>query len=126
MTSSSTQNKQKTINTPSVVPEVWRPYFLSPNGPVSVTDSMILNSVTATAVAADLCTPEDAKVLTGRTNPQIINNSMALTIQCVATVSNMGRRLHVRNFEEKSRESGDRYRLVLKKSEVYLTYTNFR
>ena len=80
MTSSSTQNKQKTINTPSVVPEVWRPYFLSPNGPVLVTDSMILNSVTATAVAADLCTPEDAKVLARRTDPQIINDSLALTI----------------------------------------------
>ena len=41
----------------------------------------------------------DGKVLAGRTDPQIINDSMALTIQCVASVSNMGRRLHVRNHE---------------------------
>uniref|UniRef100_A0A2N9GPP0 Uncharacterized protein n=1 Tax=Fagus sylvatica TaxID=28930 RepID=A0A2N9GPP0_FAGSY len=64
MASSSSQNKPETINlndTPSVMPEVWRPYFLSPNGPVSVTDSVMLNGATATAVAAGLCTPEDAK-----------------------------------------------------------------
>uniref|UniRef100_A0A2N9H9S0 Uncharacterized protein n=1 Tax=Fagus sylvatica TaxID=28930 RepID=A0A2N9H9S0_FAGSY len=51
------------------------------------------------AVAAGLLTPEDGKVLAGRTDPQIINDSMALTIQCAASVSNMGRRLHVRNHE---------------------------
>ena len=68
MASSSSQNKPEAINlndTHSVMPEVWRPYFLSPNGPVSVTDSVILNGVTATAVAAGLCTPEDATVYLG-------------------------------------------------------------
>uniref|UniRef100_A0A2N9HRS3 Uncharacterized protein n=1 Tax=Fagus sylvatica TaxID=28930 RepID=A0A2N9HRS3_FAGSY len=87
------------------MPEVWRPYFLSINGPVSVTDSVILNGETATAVAAGLCTPEDAKILVGRTDPQIINESLALTVQCTATVSNMGRRLHVRNMEVKTLRS---------------------
>uniref|UniRef100_A0A2N9J1G9 Uncharacterized protein n=1 Tax=Fagus sylvatica TaxID=28930 RepID=A0A2N9J1G9_FAGSY len=42
------------MQVPTAIPEVWRPYFLSPNGPVSVTDSVMLNGVTATAVAADL------------------------------------------------------------------------
>jgi hypothetical protein len=93
------------MQVPTAIPEVWRPYFLSPNGPVSVTDSVMLNGVTATAVAADLCTPEDAKVLAGRTDPQIINDSMTLTIQCVASVSNMGRRLHVRNHEVRALRS---------------------
>jgi hypothetical protein len=37
--------------------------------------------------------------LVGRTDPQIINDSMELTIQCVASVFNMGRRMHVRNHE---------------------------
>jgi hypothetical protein len=108
MASSSSQNKLEAINlndTPSVMPEVWLPYFLSPNGPVSVTDSVMLNGVTATAVTASLCTPKDAKVLAGRTDPQIINDLMALTMQCVATVSNMGRRLHVRNLEVKTLRS---------------------
>jgi hypothetical protein len=108
MAFSSSQNKPETINlndTPSVMPEVWRSYFLSINGPVSVTDSVILNGETATAVAAGLCTPEDAKVLAERTDPQIISESLALTIQCTATVSNMGRHLHVRNMEVKTLRS---------------------
>ena len=91
MASSSSLNTQEAIDlndvpsvmhAPSSMPEVWRPYFLSPNNPVTVTDSMRLNVVTATAVAAGFCTPEDGKVLGGRTDPQIINDSMAFTIQC--------------------------------------------
>ena len=54
---------------PSTEPEVWRPYFLSPNGPVTVIDSVILSGTTATAVAAGLLTPEDGRVLARRTDP---------------------------------------------------------
>uniref|UniRef100_A0A2N9J3C7 Uncharacterized protein n=1 Tax=Fagus sylvatica TaxID=28930 RepID=A0A2N9J3C7_FAGSY len=88
MASSSSLNTQEAIDlndvpsvmhAPSSMPEVWCPYFLSPNGPITVIDSVILNGVTAIAVATGLCTPEDGK--------------------CVAFVSNMGRRLHVRNHE---------------------------
>jgi hypothetical protein len=89
MASSSSLNTQEAIDlndapsvmqVPTTIPEVWHPYFLSLNGPVSVTDSVMLNGVTATAVAVGLCTPEDRKVLARRTDPQIINDSMALTI----------------------------------------------
>uniref|UniRef100_A0A2N9EYK3 Uncharacterized protein n=1 Tax=Fagus sylvatica TaxID=28930 RepID=A0A2N9EYK3_FAGSY len=102
MASSSSQNNHNVINlnvVPSAAPVVWRPYFLSLNGPVTVIDSVILNGTTATAVAAGLLTPEDGRVLAGRTNPQIINDLMALTIQCANSVFNMGRRLHFRNHE---------------------------
>jgi hypothetical protein len=102
MASSSSQNNHNVINlnvVPSAALEVWRPYFLSPNGPVTVTDSVMLSDTIATAVVASLLTPKDGRVLAERTDPQTINDSMALTIQCVASVSNMGRRLHVRNHE---------------------------
>uniref|UniRef100_A0A2N9EW88 Uncharacterized protein n=1 Tax=Fagus sylvatica TaxID=28930 RepID=A0A2N9EW88_FAGSY len=108
MASSSSLNTQEAIDlndapsvmqVPTAMLEVWRPYFLFPSGPVKVTNSVMLNGVTATAVAAGLCTPEDEKVLAWRTDPQIINDSMTLTIQCIASVSNMGRLLHVRNHE---------------------------
>ena len=56
-------------------------------------------------MVTSLFTPEDGKVLAGRTDPQIINDSMALTIQCVASVSNMGRRLHVKNHEVRALRS---------------------
>ena len=90
---------------PSTEPEVWRPYFLSPNGPVTVIDSMMLSGTIAIVVAAGLLTPEDERVLAGGTDPQTINDLMALTIQCVAFVSNMGRRLHVRNHEVRALRS---------------------
>jgi hypothetical protein len=84
---------------PNVAPEVWHPYFLSLNDPVMVIDSVMLSGTIATAVAVGLLTLEDGRVLAGRTDPQTINDSIALTIQCVAFVSNTGRRLHVRNHE---------------------------
>uniref|UniRef100_A0A2N9HAY1 Uncharacterized protein n=1 Tax=Fagus sylvatica TaxID=28930 RepID=A0A2N9HAY1_FAGSY len=85
MAFSSSQNNHDAINlnvVPSAVPEVWHPYFLSMNGPVT-----------------------DGRVLVGRIDPQTINDSMALTIQCVASVSNMGGRLHVRNYEVRALRS---------------------
>ena len=89
MASSSSLNTQEAIDpndvpsgmhAPSLMPEVWCPYFLSPNGPITITDSVMLNGVTATAIAAGLYTPKDGKVLAGRTDPQIIYDSMAFTI----------------------------------------------
>ena len=83
MASSFSQNNHDVINLnamPSVAPEVWRPYFLSPNGPVMVTNSVMLSGTTATAVAAGIFTPEDGRVLVRRTDPQTINDSMTLTI----------------------------------------------
>ena len=87
MASSSSLNTQEAIDlndAPSVMQVLLqchkRPYFLTPSGPVKVNDSVMLNGVTATAVAAGLCTLEDGKVLARRTNTQIINDSMALTI----------------------------------------------
>ena len=102
MTSSSSQDNHNVINlnvVPSVAPEVWRPYFLSPKGPVTVIDSVILSDTTATAVATGFLTPEDGRILVERTDPQIIIDSIAFTIQYTAFVSNIGRCLHVRNHE---------------------------
>ena len=102
MASFSSQNNHDAINlniVPSATLEVWSPYFLSLNGPITVIDSVMLSGTTATAVAVGLLTSEDGRILAERTDPQTINNSMALTIQCVASISNMGRHLHVRNHE---------------------------
>ena len=108
MTFSSSQNNYDAINlnaAPSAAPEVWRPYFLSPNGVVMVIDFVMLSGTTATVVIAGLLIPKDGRVLAGKTDPQTINDSMALTIQCVVSVSNMGRRLYVRNHEVRALRS---------------------
>ena len=63
MASSSSLNTQEEIDlndalsvmqVPPTMPEVWRPYFLSLNSPVKVNDSVMLNGVTATAIATSL------------------------------------------------------------------------
>ncbi len=108
MASSSSQNNHNAFNlnvVPSTEPEVWRPYFLSPNGLIMVIDSVMLSGTTATAVAASLLTLEDGRVLAEMTDPQTIKDLMALTIQCVASISNMGRCLHVRNHEVRALHS---------------------
>ena len=56
------------------MPEVWRPYFLSSNGSVTITDSVMLSGTFATAVAVGFFTLEDGRVLAERTDPQIIND----------------------------------------------------
>ena len=70
-----------------------------------VIDSVMLSGTTAMAVAASLLTLEDGRVLTDMTDPQTIKDLMALTIQCVASISNMGRCLHVRNHEVRALRS---------------------
>jgi hypothetical protein len=102
MVAFSSQNNHDAINlnvVPSAALEVWSPYFLSLNGPITVIDSVMLSGTTATAVAVGLLTSEDGRILAERTDSQTINDSMVLTIQCVASVSNMGRHLYVRNYE---------------------------
>ncbi len=82
MAFSSSQTNHNAFNlnvVPSTEPEVWRSYFLSPNGPITVIDSVMLSGVTAMAIAADLLTPEDGRVLAGRIDTQIIKDSMPLT-----------------------------------------------
>jgi hypothetical protein len=70
-----------------------------------VIDSVMLSGITATAIAAGLLTVEDGRILDERIDPQTINDLMVLTIQCVASVYNMGRCLHVRNHEVRALRS---------------------
>ena len=60
MAFSSPQNNHNAFNLnvePSAEPEVWRPYFLSPNVLVTVIDSVILSGTTAMTVAAAYGSP---------------------------------------------------------------------
>jgi predicted nucleic acid-binding Zn-ribbon protein len=84
---------------PEVLPEVWRPLFLSQRGPLMTNDSVMLDDAVAASVAQGIITPRDEKLLANRTDAQAINDSLAFSIQGASSVSNMARRLQARGNE---------------------------
>lgn len=96
---SSSQNNFDLNVVPNVKPEIWHPSFLSQKGPLMTNGSVMLDDAIAASVARGIITPQDEKLLANRTDVEAINNSMALSIQCASSVSNMARRLHVRGNE---------------------------
>ena len=72
---------------------IWHPSFLSSNGPLTVGDSMMKNDTTATVVTRNLLTPRDNRLLSKRSDELAVQDSLALSVQCAGSVSNMGQRL---------------------------------
>ncbi|KAM1794699.1 hypothetical protein ACFX11_035154 [Malus domestica] len=69
---------------------IWRPSFLSSNGPLTVGDSVMKNNITATVVAKNLLTPKDNKILSKQSDESAVQDSLALSVLCAGSVSNMG------------------------------------
>ncbi|GFZ16760.1 hypothetical protein Acr_26g0000300 [Actinidia rufa] len=84
---------------PNVQPKLWCSSFLSQKGPLMTNGSVMLDDDIAASVAKGIITPLDEKLLANRTDDEVINESMALSIQCASSVSNMARRLQVRGNE---------------------------
>ncbi|KAM2195523.1 hypothetical protein ACFX1R_029515 [Malus domestica] len=51
------------------------------------------NNITTTVVARNLLTPKDNKILSKWSDEMTIQDSLALSVQCAGSVSNMGQRL---------------------------------
>ncbi|CAN6551884.1 unnamed protein product [Malus baccata var. baccata] len=81
---------------------IWRPSFLSPTGPLTVGDSVIKNDMTAAVVVRNLLTPKDNRLLSKRSDKLVVKDSLALSVQCVGSVSNMAQRLFVRTRQVES------------------------
>ena len=81
---------------------IWRPSFLSSNGPLTVGDSVMKNNITATVVARNLLTPKDNRILSNRSDEAAVQDSLALSVQCAGSVSNMGQRLLARTHQVES------------------------
>ncbi|KAM0981643.1 hypothetical protein ACFX2A_014953 [Malus domestica] len=75
---------------------IWRPSFLSPTGPLTVRDSVMKNDMTVAVVARNLLTPKDNRLLSKRSDELAVKHSLALSVQCVGSVSNMAQRLFSR------------------------------
>ncbi|KAM3001152.1 hypothetical protein FF2_037478 [Malus domestica] len=75
---------------------IWRPSLISPTGPLTVGDSVMKNDMTAAVVARNLVTPKDNRLLARRSDELAVKESLALSVQCAGSVSNMAQRLFAR------------------------------
>ncbi|KAM2549117.1 hypothetical protein TB1_013516 [Malus domestica] len=81
---------------------IWRPSFLSHIGPLIVGDSVMKNDMTAVVVAKNLLTPKDNRLLSKRSDELVVEDSLALSVQCASSVSNMAERLFARTRQVES------------------------
>ena len=81
---------------------IWRPSFSTSNGPLTVGASVMQNNITATVVARNLLTPKDNRILSNRSDEAAVQDSLALSVQCASSVSNMGQRLLARTHQVES------------------------
>ncbi|KAM1054799.1 hypothetical protein ACFX2I_002102 [Malus domestica] len=81
---------------------IWRPSFISPIGPLTVGDSVMKNDMTAAMVARNLVTPKDSRLLSKRSDELAVKESLALSVQCAGSVSNMAQRLFARTRQVES------------------------
>ncbi|KAM1056498.1 hypothetical protein EV1_029629 [Malus domestica] len=81
---------------------MWRPSFLSPTGLLTVGDSVMKNDMTAAVVARNLLTLKDNRLFSKRSDELAVKNSLALSVQCAGSVSNMAQRLFARTRQVES------------------------
>ncbi|KAM1227964.1 hypothetical protein ACFX2J_007115 [Malus domestica] len=81
---------------------IWCPSFISLTGPLTVGDSMMKNDMTAAVVARNLVTPKDNRRLSKRSDELAVKDSLALSVQCAGSVSNMAQRLFARTRQVES------------------------
>ncbi|KAM1546369.1 hypothetical protein TB1_045922 [Malus domestica] len=81
---------------------IWGPSFMSPTGPLTVGDSMMKNDMTAAVVARNLVTPKDNRLLAKQSDELAVKDSLALSVQCAGSVSNMAQRLFARTRQVES------------------------
>ncbi|KAM2806236.1 hypothetical protein COP2_048107 [Malus domestica] len=81
---------------------IWRPSFISPTGPLTVGDSVMKNDMIAAVVARNLVTPKDNRLLSRWFDELAVKESLALSVQCAGSVSNMAQRLFARTRQVES------------------------
>ncbi|KAM1202470.1 hypothetical protein ACFX2J_018413 [Malus domestica] len=82
--------------------KIWRPSFLSHAGLLTVGDSVMKNDMTSAVVARNFLTPKDNRLLSKRSDEFPVKDSLALSVQCASSVSNMAQRLFARTRQVES------------------------
>ncbi|CAN6698518.1 unnamed protein product [Malus baccata var. baccata] len=81
---------------------IWLPSFLSPTGLLAVGDSVMKNDMTTAVVARNLLTPKDNRLLSKWFDELAVKDSLALSVQCAGSVSNMVQRLFAQTHQVES------------------------
>ena len=81
---------------------IWRPSFLSPTGLLTVKDFVMKNDMIAAVVAKNLLTPKDNRLLSKRSDELAVKDSLALSVQCAGSMSNMAQRLFTQTRQVES------------------------
>ncbi|KAM1476380.1 hypothetical protein FF1_037884 [Malus domestica] len=81
---------------------IWRPFFISLAGPLTIEDSVMKNDITAAVVAQNLVTPKDNILLSKRSDELAVKDYLALSVQCAGSVSNMTQRLFAQTRQVES------------------------
>ncbi|CAN6685686.1 unnamed protein product [Malus baccata var. baccata] len=81
---------------------IWRPSFISPTGPLTVGNLVMKNDMTTAVVARNLVIPKDNILLSKRSDELAVKDSLALSVQCAGSVSNMAQRLFARTRQVES------------------------
>ncbi|KAM1165954.1 hypothetical protein ACFX2G_025748 [Malus domestica] len=81
---------------------IWHLSFLSPTSPLTVGDFVMKNDMTTAVVARNLLTPKDNRLLSKRSDELAVKDSLALSVQCAGSVSNMAQRLFSRTRQVES------------------------
>ncbi|KAM2762647.1 hypothetical protein PS2_014347 [Malus domestica] len=81
---------------------IWRLSFLSRTDLLTIVDSVMKNDMTAAVVARNLLTPKDNRLLSKRSDELAVKDSLALSVQCAGSVSNMAQRLFARTRQVES------------------------
>ncbi|KAM1426931.1 hypothetical protein ACFX11_019302 [Malus domestica] len=81
---------------------IWYPSFISLTGPPTIGDSVMKNDLTAAVVARNLVTSKDNRLLSKRSNELAVKESLALSVQCAGSMSNMAQRLFARTRQVES------------------------
>ncbi|KAM1105140.1 hypothetical protein PS1_013597 [Malus domestica] len=81
---------------------IWRPSFLSLIGHFTVEDSVMKNDMIAAVVARILLPPKDNKLLSKQSDELAFKDSLALSVHCAGSVSNMAQRLFSRTRQVES------------------------
>ncbi|KAM1513243.1 hypothetical protein ACFX1Z_024695 [Malus domestica] len=81
---------------------IWRPSFIFSTGHLTVWDSVMKNDMIAAVMVRNLVTPKDNKLFSKRSNELAVKDSLALSVQCVSSVSNMAQRLFARTCQVES------------------------